>query len=114
MSLYSPDKFLIIKMTSDLETTFKVFGSWVGGYLSGDSWRMNSGISEVVKQDNAYYLHGYSGSVYMIKPEQEGTTGYTAGIVADLLEQAKGYKYDVSLVTWEQFLREWELNNGKS
>ena len=40
---YYPDKWLIIEINGT--TRFhKVFGTWSGGYLEGDSWRFNSGI----------------------------------------------------------------------
>ena len=43
----TPDKWVIIKIGSDSESSFKVFGSWAGGYLDGDRWRLNSGITKI-------------------------------------------------------------------
>ena len=40
-----------------------------GGYLDGDSWRVNSGITEVNETDNYYYFKGSSGSEYRCSKE---------------------------------------------
>ena len=60
MNVYQPDLWVVLKI-GDM---YKVFGSWYGGYLHGDSWRLNSGIREVKIIDNKIEFHGYSGSVY--------------------------------------------------
>ena len=63
---YSFDGFALLKITDQEETYFKVFGSRSGGYLDGDSWRLNSGVASVKKDDNYYYFRGESGSCYKV------------------------------------------------
>jgi len=65
MSEYIPDNWVVLKITYERETPlYKVLAGWSGGYLYGDSWRMNSGITEM-KQDGDYYeFYGSSGSCY--------------------------------------------------
>ena len=46
---YSFDGFALLKITTPEETYFKVFGSRSGGYLDGDSWRVNSDVTSVEK-----------------------------------------------------------------
>ena len=50
-----PDKWVIIK----LPDCYKVFGTWIGGYLDGDAWRVNSGITEVQEDEKYFYFHGH-------------------------------------------------------
>ena len=64
MSEYTPHSWVVLKITSSEETLYKVLGGWSGGYLDGDSWRMNSGITGVEKQAYLYGFYGSSGSVY--------------------------------------------------
>ena len=86
---YTPAEWCLVRINDDL---VKVFGSWRGGYISGDSWRINSGI-EKVEEDGDYWLFiGYSGSVY--KCHKDGYTinsPYNNGILAtnDLTQMKK-------------------------
>jgi hypothetical protein len=72
---YRPDKWLLIKINGT-DPHYRVFGSWSGGYLDGDSWRMNSGITRVEEDDEYFYFHGYSGSVYECHKKMYGATAY--------------------------------------
>jgi len=63
MSNYNPDNWVIIKMKGD-DPHYRVLAGWSGGYLDGDSWRVNSGITAITEDDNAYYFSGISGSIY--------------------------------------------------
>lgn len=65
-TVYSWGAYRVLKITDiDDSTYFKVFGANSGGYLSGDEWRLNSGISKVVYDDEEIAFFGYSGSVYL-------------------------------------------------
>jgi hypothetical protein len=85
MNVYQPNLWVVLKI-GDI---YKVFGSWYGGYLHGDSWRLNSGIREVKIVDKIIEFHGYSGSVYecLLNEGSYGTSGYSGGVLADLLEK---------------------------
>lgn len=76
---YNPDKWLIIKCPE----CYKVFGTWIGGYLDGDSWQINSGITSVETGDDYFLFHGESGSVYKCYMNQYGTTAYGASVLED-------------------------------
>lgn len=85
---YTPDKWKIIKLSPpDDETFYKVFGMWSGGYLDGDSWRMNSGIKSVYKDGEYFVVMGYSGSAYRCHKQTEGTNAYGAAVLSGLLER---------------------------
>ena len=87
---HTPDNWVIIKMTPEGHDTFyKVLAGWHGGYLDGDSWRMNSGIDKVEQNKNYYLFIGASGSVYKCHKQGERLSGMT-GSVWDQLQEKFG------------------------
>lgn len=94
----TPDRWVIVKVTTDETPYFKVLAGWSGGYLHGDSWRLNSGISKVEREGDFYLFHGYSGSVYRCHVNGYGLNIIMIGIL-NTLEQ-KG----VELVEEQDFL----------
>lgn len=79
---YTPDKWLIIKCP----TCYKVFGTWHGGYLDGDSWRTNSGITNVEEESDYYLFYGESGSVYKCHKGHYGSTAYGLSVLSQIKE----------------------------
>ena len=70
---HNPDSWVIIKITGIEDKDFyKVLAGWSGGYLDGDSWRMNSGIVKIEDAGDYWRFIGASGSVY--KCHKEGNT----------------------------------------
>jgi len=63
MSNYNPDNWVVVKMSGD-DPHYRVLAGWSGGYLDGDSWRMNSGITSVEDAGDQYNFYGSSGSCY--------------------------------------------------
>jgi|TARA_R110000822_G_scaffold279299_2_gene401067 hypothetical protein len=70
---YRPDNWVIVEIANDDGIFYKVLAGWSGGYLDGDSWRMNSGITEVEEKEDYYLFYGQSGSVYKCWKEAEKT-----------------------------------------
>ena len=84
MSEYNPDKWAILKVNLGGKSPeqYRVIGSWYGGYLGSDSWRMNSGITKVVDEDDGFFsIHGVSGSIYNVHKNNEGMSSFTAGVI---------------------------------
>jgi ketosteroid isomerase-like protein len=91
MSEYVPDAWVIVKITPREEgedAIFKVLGGWSGGYLQGDSWRMNSGITKVEDGGDVWLVHGHSGSVYKLRKGGERVTMIMGGVLAQLGDAA--------------------------
>lgn len=63
VNTYDPDEWVLIKVGGS-DPHYKIFGSWRGGYLDGDSWRMNSGIVRHEEWTDHFIFHGSSGSEY--------------------------------------------------
>lgn len=86
--MYNPDKWCILKITGD-DPHYRVFGSWYGGYLDSDSWRMNSGIVEVKEDDVWYYFYGHSGSCYKCHKDGYGASNYGYSVIGQYTESDK-------------------------
>ena len=83
-----PDRWAIVKLPNNY---YKVFGTWAGGYLDGDRWKLNSGISKVEQDENFYYFIGFSGSCYKCHKKGYGTaTSYGLGVLNKIIEQGNG------------------------
>lgn len=83
-----PDRWVIVKLPNNY---YKVFGTWSGGYLDGDRWKLNSGIERVEQDDEFYYFIGFSGSCYKCHKKRYGTaTSYGLGVLNKIIEQSIG------------------------
>lgn len=89
MSEYSPDRWVVVKITTPKEQLYKVFASWSGGYGGGDSWKINSGITRATLVNDCWEFDGYSGSVYSCHREAYGTNGYGGNVLQGFISQAK-------------------------
>lgn len=107
---YNPDKYVLLRVTSPDETYYRVFGTWYGGYTTGDSWRMNSGIERVEIDGDKVSFIGASGSVYNVHKEAQGLSMYTRGVLLSSIDQAKGMDITVEMLSLEEYLK--ETNNA--
>lgn len=93
MSTYTPDKWKLIKINSDTPH-YRIFGTWGGSYLHGQSWKLSSGCEDGFYQDGDYWvLPQTSGSIYRIHKDMEGIVGGWFGILDQYQKQiaASGY-----------------------
>jgi hypothetical protein len=68
MSHYTPDNWVVIFLKGD-DPHYRILAGWSGGYLDGDSWRMNSGIVRVEEDEYHFNFYGSSGSCYRCHKE---------------------------------------------
>lgn len=88
MSDYRPDNWVVLKIDYEGEIIYKVLAGWSGGYLDGDAWRMNSGITEVkADSDGYFFFYGSSGSCYQCHPKTYRLTMAIAGVYNQLKER---------------------------
>lgn len=101
MTTYIPDAWVVLQITNPEtnETIDKVFAGWRGGYITGDSWKLNSGNKQVIEYPEYFEFHGYSGSVYKCIKSRHGMTGYMGSLLAYWEQHNKHIKilegYDV-------------------
>lgn len=90
MSDYTPDKWVVVKITGkNTPPVHKVFACWYGGYLGSDSWKLNSGITKATLEGNVYYFEGSSGSVYECHKDIYGTNFYGGSVLSGLIEKVE-------------------------
>jgi hypothetical protein len=86
MSEYRPDKWVVVKITSDKSPpVHKVFACWYGGWAGSDSWKLNSGITKATLEGFVYSFEGSSGSVYECHKDTYGTNMYGGGILDNMI-----------------------------
>jgi hypothetical protein len=85
MSDYMPDNWVVIKKKGD-DPHYRVLAGWSGGYLDGDSWRMNSGITRVEKGSTTWKFYGTSGSCYECGMHNYGLRMNNANVWSQLQE----------------------------
>ena len=91
MNDYYPDKWVLIKVTvRDNFPYYRVFGTWFGGYVTGDHWRLNSGVVLIKSISDGYGFYGGSGSIYYCHNNRYGCSGYTQGVLDDIISKASG------------------------
>lgn len=90
--MYTPDNWVVIKASrkKDDDVHFRVLAGWSGGYLSGDSWRLNSGITKVSKDGEYYLFQGNSNSTYRLHKDSYGLR-MNNHYVWEELQKSSGY-----------------------
>lgn len=89
MAEYTPDSWVVIKMTHSSKTFYKVLGGWTGGYTQGSSWRLSSTI-EKCEYDISYdrlLFYNKSGSIYSVNPDSYGLRMSTIGVWEQMKEK---------------------------
>ena len=103
MNIYHPESWQLLKITTEDEVFYKVFGGW------GDSWRANSGVTSYTVDNDTLSFFGSSGSQYMVDKHSEGIRGaYCLTILCSALEDAKEKDYDVQMISFEDFVLEFK------
>jgi hypothetical protein len=93
MTDYYPNEWVAIRGTTKDPAdgvVVKIFGGWWGGFATGDTWRVNSGVKSVEVADDGHLMfHGHTGSVYHCHPDSYGTNGWRAMQLEGLLAKAE-------------------------
>jgi hypothetical protein len=84
--IHKPDNWVVIKFEGKTPH-YKILGGWSGGYLDGDSWRMNSGIVRVEEENDRLNFYGASGSCYSCHKESYTLRMNNAYVWSKLNEQ---------------------------
>lgn len=104
--MYTPDLWLIVKINGK-DPHYRVFGSWYGGYMGSDSWRMNSGIKSITEDDDYYYIHGSSGSTYNCHKKSKGISGYGSSVLNQMIKNQP--ELDIQIVSEDVTITELEF-----
>jgi len=87
MREYNPDKWVMLKFDYKGEVIYKILATFYGGYTTGDSWKLNSGITKIEEDGQTYLFTGSTGSVYRCHKNSYGMGGYTSGVYASFQKE---------------------------
>ena len=106
---YTPDVWVIVKITpKDAAPIYRVLAGWYGGYLNGDSWKMNSGITEFKEGEKTIEFGGYSGSSYHCHKAIERFSGMTGSIFSHYEKEFADAGLGImEHISFEQFKKEF-------
>jgi hypothetical protein len=98
-----PDNWVIFKYKlPDNTEVYRLLVGWSSSYLYGSSWKINSGIRDIKKEDDYYIIEGFSGSEYKCHKEQYCLRMNNAHIFKEL-EQTYGAEILPNQPDWENF-----------
>ena len=110
MNTYTPDNWVILKMTSPDDVCYKVLAGWYGGYTTGDSWKLSSGIIDITSTDSYFLFPQHSGSTYLCHKSQEKLSMMTSSMLDGWLELAKKHEGEgvgIVVVSPEELVKDW-------
>ena len=95
--MYTPDRWVIVEFSYPTETIQKVFAGWYGGFAGSDSWKLNSGITEVRKVGDTFEFDGYSGSTYKCHKDCYGMSFYMSSIFQNWMSMSEAEASDIKI-----------------
>lgn len=115
MDEYKPNYWQVIRITSaEGRVLYKVFATWCGGYLDGDSWRMNSGIKAVEEAGDYLIFHGHSGSKYSVVNSDHAyrTTMYTQSVLDSMIQKSDLIGASITILPFDTDFKEIDYENS--
>lgn len=94
MSTYHPDSWKIVVIDSVKHgQVYKVLASWYGGFTTGDSWKLSSGIKSMQLTEGEYgkiyTMPQSSGSVYVLNQNSEHVSGIMGNVFRSFADEAE-------------------------
>lgn len=90
--IVKPQGWVILKFSTPADTFYKIFSSWRGGYLDGDSWRLSSGsinLPTLSECGNYWIWEQESGSCYHLPVNgEDGYSHFTGQVLGNILIQS--------------------------
>ena len=100
---YVPNRWVVLDITVGDESIKKVFAGWYGGYLDGDSWKLNSGNESEVEFDDRWEFTGASGSVYICYKSAYGLNSYMTSVLSSWINDLKPLNGISSVTIQDQY-----------
>ena len=98
MAEYTPERWVVLEFVTPEETIQKVFAGWYGGYLDGDSWKLNSGNTAERELDDRWEFDGYSGSTYVCHKSAYGMSVYMSSLLSGWSAQAEKENITINIL----------------
>lgn len=98
---YRPDRWLMVRLSTNGKVHYRVFATWGGGYLNGDEWKLNSGVTSLRETEDRFYFEGSSGSTYICNKKTYGSTGYGFSVLNSLIIKSLKQKTVIEILPEE-------------
>ena len=95
---YTPDTWVMLKITTQTYTVYKILAGWTGGFTSGDSWKLNSGCIKVEKTGDTLVFTGASGSTYCVYPNAYRLSLTTSAILRTFQESVQNTGIEIEML----------------
>jgi len=80
MSVYTPDKWVLLELTNRGEAIRKIFAGWYGGFAGSDSWKLSSEIVSETDMGEYTAFEMASGSTYNCYKSVRGMSAYMSSV----------------------------------
>ena len=98
------DNWVVMKIKpKDGEVFYKLLRGWSGGYTTGDSWALNSGIVGVESEGDYYTFLGESGSKHTVGKCSYGVRMNIAEVIANMENRFPGRTEVIPDCDWNSF-----------
>jgi len=104
MNIYTPDKWVVLKINDGEETINKVFAGWYGDYTGSDQWRLNSGNIKEVEFYDRWEFHGDSGSKYVCYKSFYGMNNYMRDVLKGFQNNLTG-DYNINIINKSKYIK---------
>lgn len=105
--VYTPDRWVVLEFNSPEHGKIrKAFAGWFGGFTAGDSWKLNSGITEITQDSDFVYFTGQTGSVYQCYKNAHGMGPYMGGVLTTWQNCAAKINATIKVVDYEDSFTE--------
>lgn len=107
--IYAPNYWQVVRITTpEQQVLYKVFATWTGGYTTGDSWKLNSGIKEVRKTNGMLEIKGHSGSLYKVHYSDHvyKTTMYSQSILESFMKKSELVGAKIEVIPFKDVFKE--------
>lgn len=92
MREYAPDRWILVKLNSKGDQHYRFLAGWYGGFTTGDSWKLSSGLVEdklTISKDGCFVSPQSSGSCYVVHPDTYGMSMLMMSIANSFLKEAE-------------------------
>lgn len=103
--IHTPDLWQVLVIESEeYGKSFKVLGSWYGGFVGSNSWKLSSGTESITFDGQYYTLPQASGSTYVLYKDAVGMSGFTHSIYAGFLKDAEANGFSLKIASIEDVM----------
>jgi hypothetical protein len=93
MNIYTPDCWVFVRIeTAEHGVIDKILAGWCGGFTTGDSWKLSSGVEKIEEFENRYEYTNFTGSLYICHKDRERFSNYLSSIFGSFLHDVEQYK----------------------